>query len=52
MASVAADNEYRDAYRYYKYMNAVIKYYENGKIVILGSGVDDGRIVIVESNKN
>lgn len=52
MASVAADNEYRDAYRYYKYMNAVIKYYENGKIVILGSGVDDNRIVIVESNKN
>ena len=52
MASVAADNEYRDAYRYYKYMNAVIKYYENGKIVILGSGVDDSRIVIVESNKN
>ena len=46
MASVAADNEYRDAYRYYKYMNATIRYYENGKLIILGSDVDDARIVI------
>ena len=52
MASVAADNEYRDAYRYYKYMNATIRYYENGRLIILGSDIDDARIVIVESNKN
>ena len=45
MASVAADNEYRDAYRYYKYMNAVIRYYENGKLIILGSDVDSDRII-------
>ncbi len=45
MASVAADNEYSDAYRYYKYMNAVIKYYENGRLIILGSDVDSSRLV-------
>lgn len=45
MASVAADTEYRDAYRYYKYLNAVIDAYGNVKLIIVGSDIDQSRIV-------
>lgn len=51
MASVAADTEYREAYRYYKYLNAVIRKYENANIILVGSDIDDSRIVYYP-NKN
>ncbi len=50
MASVAADTEYRDAYRYYKYLNAVVRYYENANLIIIGSDIDENRII--DSRKN
>ena len=52
MASVAADTEYRDAYRYYKYMNAIIRAYENANIILVSSDVDQSRIVYIGSIKN
>ena len=45
MASVAADGENSDSYRYYKYLNALINYYESTKLVIVSSDVDQSRIV-------
>ena len=51
MASVAADTEYREAYRYYKYLNAVIRKYENANIILVGSDIDSSRIVYYP-NKN
>lgn len=45
MASVAADGENSDSYRYYKYLNALINYYESAKLVIVSSDVDQSRIV-------
>lgn len=44
MASVAADTEYRDAYRYYKYLNAIKNAYGNANLIIVGSDVDQSRI--------
>ena len=40
MAGVAADKQYSDAYRYYKYLNAVRRAYGGAKLIILGEGVD------------
>lgn len=40
MAAVAADNAYSDAYRYYKYLNAVCTAYNSARIVIVGDGVN------------
>ncbi len=44
MASVAADTEYRDAYRYYKYLNAVKNAYGNAILIIVDSDIDQSRI--------
>ena len=52
MASVAADSSYSDAYRYYKYLNAVKNAYGNGNIVIISSDIDDSRIIWLGSIKN
>ena len=52
MASVAADSSYSDAYRYYKYLNAVKNAYGNGNIVIVSSDIDDSRIIWLGSIKN
>lgn len=51
MASVAADNEYRDAYRYYKYLSAVKNAYGNANLIIVDSDVDQSRIWIGSFNK-
>ena len=44
--SKAADEQYTSAYRYYKYLNAVRKGYSKGKIILVGDGVDTGKIYI------
>ena len=44
MASVAADQSYSDAYRYYKYLDAVGNAYGNANLIIVGSDVDQSRI--------
>lgn len=44
MASVAADSSYSDAYRYYKYLNAVKNAYGNANIIIVSSDIDESRI--------
>ena len=40
MASVAADQSYSNAYRYYKYLNALGNAYGNANLIIVGSDVD------------
>lgn len=44
MASVAADSEYKNAYRYYKYMNAVKNAFGNANIIIVDPDIDQSRI--------
>ncbi len=44
MASVSADNSYSNAYRYYKYLNAIKNAYGNANLIIVGSDVDQDRI--------
>ena len=51
MASVAADTEYRDAYRYYKYLSAVKNAYGNANIIIVDEDVDQSRLYFGSINK-
>ncbi len=51
MASVGADNAYSDAYRYYKYLDAVKNAYGNANLIIVGSDVDQDRIYFGTFNK-
>jgi len=44
MASVSADNAYTNAYRYYKYLNAIRQAYGKAKLVIVGEGVDSSNL--------
>ena len=46
MASVAADQSYTDAYRYYKYMNALKNAYGNVRLIIVGDGVDSANLYL------
>lgn len=46
MASVEADRDYSQQYRYYKYLNALSQSYANGKLVLVGEGIDKGNIFI------
>ncbi|MBO5701254.1 MAG: hypothetical protein J6S71_02330 [Clostridia bacterium] len=46
MASVAADTEYTDAYRYYKYLNAIRNAYGNANLIIVGSDIDQSRLYL------
>ena len=46
MASVEADQAYRDEYRYYKYLQAITAAYANGRVVIVGDGIDASNIYI------
>lgn len=52
MASVAADEANSDAYRYYKYLSAVKNAYGNANLIIVGSDIDEARIVWFPSTKN
>lgn len=44
MASVSADEAHTDAYRYYKYLNAVRQAYGQARLVIVGEGVDSSNL--------
>jgi regulator of protease activity HflC (stomatin/prohibitin superfamily) len=46
MASVSADTTYPDAYRYYKYMNAIKSAYGNVRLIIVGDGVDSSNLYL------
>lgn len=46
MASVQADKNDRDAYRYYKYISALTNSYNNAKLVIVGEGIDSKNLYI------
>lgn len=44
MASVAADGQYSDAYRYYKYLGAIGSAYGKARLVIVGQDIDSSSI--------
>ena len=44
MASVAADQAHTDAYRYYKYLNAIGQAYGQARLVIVGEGVNSSNL--------
>lgn len=44
MASVGADQNYPETYRYYKYLNAISQAYGSTRIVIVGDGVDSSNL--------
>ena len=44
MAAVTASNSYPDEYAYYKYLDAICAAYQKAKLVIVGDGVDTGRL--------
>ena len=44
MASVAADEAHTDAYRYYKYLNAIGQSYGKARLVIVGEGVNSSNL--------
>ena len=46
MAAAAADGNYRDEYRFYKYLDAITKTYENATMILAGEGIDTSKIVI------
>ncbi|MBO5327179.1 MAG: protease modulator HflK [Clostridia bacterium] len=46
MASVEADQAYRETYRYYKYLQAITEAYSDAKVVIVGDGIDTKNIYI------
>lgn len=46
MAAVAADNEHRDAYRYYKYLDALQKALKGSRLYILGDDIDTGSLYL------
>ena len=45
-ASVAADEAYRDQYRYQKYLEAIISAYGDAKVVLVGDGIKSENIFI------
>lgn len=46
MAAAAADDAHRDEYRFYKYLDAITKTYQNTTLIIAGEGVDTSHLVI------
>lgn len=46
MAAVAADNSHRDAYRYYKYLNALQRALGNTRLYLLGEDIDAGSLYL------
>lgn len=46
MASVDAYNGHPTAYTYYKYIKAMVEAYKKGVLIIVGDGVDSGKLVI------
>lgn len=50
MAGVAAYEAYPAAYRYYKYMNTLTQVYSQAKLIIVGEGVDAGKLYVGNLN--
>lgn len=46
MAAAAADEAYRDAYRFYKYLDAITQTYKNSVLILAGNGIDTSKIII------
>lgn len=46
MAGVEAYNSYPSAYTYYKYITAMTGAYQKGVMIVVGDGVDSGRLII------
>ena len=46
MAAVAADSQYKDSYRFQKYIQAIVAAYGDARIIIVGEGVDGGNIYL------
>lgn len=46
MAASAADSAHRDAYRFYKYLDAITQSYQNSTLIIAGNGIDTSRLII------
>lgn len=46
MAGVAAYESYPAAYRYYKYLNTLTQAYGQARLIIVGAGVDAGKLFI------
>lgn len=44
MASVSADKNNSDSYRYYKYLEAIRKAYGDARLIIVGDGIDSSNI--------
>lgn len=44
MASVSADKENSNSYRYYKYLDAIRKAYGDARLIIVGEGIDSSNI--------
>lgn len=45
MASVQADTASKDAYRYYKYLDALTQSYSNSTLILVGDGVDTTKFI-------
>ena len=45
MASVQADTANKDAYRYYKYLDALTQSYSNSTLILVGDGVDTTKFI-------
>ena len=46
MASVEANQTYPEAYTFYKYSTAMTEAFKKGVVIIVGEGVDSGKLVI------
>ena len=44
MASVEANKENKDAYQYYKYLDALSQSYGKSNLILVGDGVDSSKI--------
>jgi regulator of protease activity HflC (stomatin/prohibitin superfamily) len=50
MASVSADKAYPGNYRYYKYLNALTRAYQNANLILVGDGIDTSNIYFTTTN--
>ena len=46
MAGVEANKAYPEAYTFYKYISALTEAYKKGVLIVVGDGVDSGKLVI------
>jgi len=46
MAGVEANKTYPEAYTFYKYITAMTQAYKKGVVIVVGDGVEEGRLVI------